>query len=155
VATHRTGERSLSAPDGGHGPIGGGSQPLLLVRFAHDAADPGGLCPPPDRREARGGKVQGEVSDWDKVASPEPEETVIALHEAIDQMMLFDERKARVIEMSYFGGMSLNEIAAATGISAPTVMRDLRTAEAWLRRTLNDQGVILGAPTEARGQALP
>ena len=102
-----------------------------------------------------GGKVHGAVSDWDKVASPEPEDAVIALHEAIDAMMLFDERKARVIEMSYFGGMSLNEIAAVTGISAPTVMRDLRTAEAWLRRTLNDQGVILEAPASARTQAVP
>ncbi|HEU0121493.1 MAG TPA: ECF-type sigma factor [Bryobacteraceae bacterium] len=88
--------------------------------------------------EKRGGGAAAEaLSDWDRVASPEPEETVLALHEAIDQMMAFDERKARVIEMSYFGGMSMPEIAAVLGISAPTVMRDLRTAEAWLRRALN------------------
>lgn len=102
-----------------------------------------------------GGKVHGAVSDWDKVASPEPEDTVLALHEAIDQMMTFDERKARVIEMSYFGGMSLQEIAAVTGMSAPTVMRDLRTAEAWLRRSLSEQGVVLAAMPAPREQAVP
>lgn len=94
-----------------------------------------------DKRGA--GKVQGAISNWDRFPSPEPEETVIALHEAIDQMMAFDARKARVVEMSYFGGMTLEEIAAETGISTPTVMRDLRTAEAWLRRTLSEQGLAM------------
>lgn len=91
-----------------------------------------------------GGQGHSPLSDWDKVPSPAPEDTVIALHEAIDQMMTFDPRKAQVIEMSYFGGMNLNEIAAVIGASAPTVMRDLRTAEAWLRRSLSSQGIVLG-----------
>ncbi len=94
-----------------------------------------------------GGRAHNPVSDWDRVASPEPEWTVLALHEALDEMVLFDPRKARVVEMSYFGGMTLHEIAAVLGVSAPTVMRELRTAEAWLRRELSEQGIALpGAP---------
>ena len=48
----------------------------------------------------------------------------------------FDERKARVVEMRAFGGMSVEDTAVALGVSAPTVKRDLRLAQAWLRREL-------------------
>ena len=47
------------------------------------------------------------------------------------------------------------EIAAVTGSSAPTVMRDLRTAEAWLRRTLSSQGIVLGRESEREMVAQP
>ena len=100
-----------------------------------------------------GGQANGQISDWDRVPSPKPEETVLALHAAIDQMMEFDARKARVTEMSYFGGMTLEEIAVVIGVSAPTVMRDLRTAEAWLRRTLSTRDIVLGGETEAQEPA--
>jgi len=47
-----------------------------------------------------------------------------------------DERKAKVIELRYFGGMEREEVAAALGLTVPTVKRDLRLGEAWLRRFL-------------------
>ena len=48
-----------------------------------------------------------------------------------------DERKAKVIEMRYFGGMDREEVAAALGLTLATVKRDLRLGEAWLRTFLD------------------
>jgi RNA polymerase sigma factor (sigma-70 family) len=62
---------------------------------------------------------------------------LVALDEALDELTRFDERKARVIEMRYFGGMSGEEIGAFLGLGTATVTRDLRTARAWLESYLN------------------
>lgn len=61
---------------------------------------------------------------------------VLEVNEAMDRLAEIDARKAQVVEMRYFGGMSREEIAAALGLTVPTVKRDLRLAEAWLRRYL-------------------
>jgi RNA polymerase sigma-70 factor (ECF subfamily) len=61
---------------------------------------------------------------------------VLALHEALDRLAAFDERKARIIEMRYFGGLNREEVAEAMGLTLATVKRDLTIAEAWLRREL-------------------
>lgn len=58
------------------------------------------------------------------------------LDQALNRLTSFDVRKATVIEMRYFGGLTVPEIAVALGISEPTVERDMRTALAWLRREL-------------------
>jgi RNA polymerase sigma-70 factor (ECF subfamily) len=68
--------------------------------------------------------------------SPTRPPDVLEVHEALDQLEKVDERKARVIELRYFGGMEREEIAAALDLTVPTVKRDLRLAEAWLRRFL-------------------
>jgi RNA polymerase sigma factor (sigma-70 family) len=47
-----------------------------------------------------------------------------------------DERKSRVVELRYFGGLSLEETAEALGVSIPTVTRDWNTAKAWLMREM-------------------
>jgi RNA polymerase sigma factor (sigma-70 family) len=65
---------------------------------------------------------------------------VLEVDEALSRLSEFDERKAKVIELRYFGGMKREEIAAALGLTLPTVKRDLRLAEAWLRRALRGQG---------------
>lgn len=54
------------------------------------------------------------------------------LDEALQRLEQLDERQARLIEQRYFGGLSLEEIAAATHLSLATVKRDLRSARAWL-----------------------
>jgi RNA polymerase sigma factor (TIGR02999 family) len=64
---------------------------------------------------------------------------LIALDEALDELAKFDERKARVIELHYFGGLTHAEIAEFCAIHVNTVARDLRLAEAWLRRQLSHQ----------------
>jgi RNA polymerase sigma factor (sigma-70 family) len=61
---------------------------------------------------------------------------LVALDDALSALSGHDERKGRIVELSYFGGMSQQEIAALLGVHANTVARDLRLAEAWLRREL-------------------
>ncbi len=61
---------------------------------------------------------------------------VMALHQALGQLAEMEPRAASAIELTYFGGMSRDEIATVLGISAPTVDRDLRFARAWLNRQL-------------------
>ena len=73
-----------------------------------------------------------QLSDDDTNPSGE----VIALDDALSQLARQDPRQAEMIELHYFGGMTYEEIAAASGVSRPTVTRDLRMARAWLRRAL-------------------
>jgi len=61
---------------------------------------------------------------------------VLALHEALKVLESIDPRKSQVVEMRYFGGLSIEETAEALGISTITVIRDWKTARAWLAREL-------------------
>ena len=61
---------------------------------------------------------------------------VLALDRALDDLARVDERKARVIELRFFGGLSVEETADVLGISAQSVMRDWKLARAWLVREL-------------------
>lgn len=61
---------------------------------------------------------------------------VMALHQALNQLSELEPRAASMVELTYFGGMSRDEIAMVLGVSAPTVDRDLRFARAWLNRQL-------------------
>ncbi|MGX9719390.1 ECF-type sigma factor [Stenotrophomonas acidaminiphila] len=61
---------------------------------------------------------------------------VMALHQALSQLAELEPRAASMVELTYFGGMSRDEIALVMGVSAPTVDRDLRFARAWLNRQL-------------------
>jgi RNA polymerase sigma-70 factor (ECF subfamily) len=62
---------------------------------------------------------------------------LIALDEALQELAKLDPRKSRVVELRYFGGLSMEETAEALGISIPTVTRDWNTAKAWLLRELS------------------
>lgn len=64
---------------------------------------------------------------------------VLALNEALNDLAKHDERKCRIIELRYFGGLSMDEIAEVTGLSIATLRRDLRMAEAWLGRQIQKQ----------------
>jgi RNA polymerase sigma-70 factor, ECF subfamily len=61
---------------------------------------------------------------------------LIALDDALNALSQFDQRKMQVVEMRFFGGLSLEETAEVLKVSAVTVRRDLRTARAWLYREL-------------------
>jgi RNA polymerase sigma factor (TIGR02999 family) len=61
---------------------------------------------------------------------------VIARDDALRDLAKMDERKSRVIELRYFGGLSMDEIAEVTGLSVATLRRDLRMAEAWLGKQM-------------------
>ncbi len=64
-------------------------------------------------------------------------QAVVDLSEALDALERVDERKSRVLDLRYFGGLEIEEICAATGIAPATVRRDLRLGEAWLRRQIS------------------
>jgi RNA polymerase sigma factor (TIGR02999 family) len=85
--------------------------------------------------QKRGGGAQAVTLDEALVVS-EPGRDLVALDEALDALAKMDERKAKVVEMRFFGGLSVEETAAALSVSADTVMRDWRLAKAWLLREL-------------------
>jgi RNA polymerase sigma factor (TIGR02999 family) len=64
-------------------------------------------------------------------------EALLALDEALERLAAIDRRKAEAVELHYFGGLSYDETAAALGVSAATVDRELRMAKAWLARELS------------------
>jgi RNA polymerase sigma-70 factor (ECF subfamily) len=71
------------------------------------------------------------------VAARERPADVLALDEALERLKELDERQASVVECRFFAGMSLDETAAALGISNATVRRDWALARAWLNRELS------------------
>jgi len=89
------------------------------------------------RSSAKRGAVKESLTLNEAIAHcSEPAPAMIALDLALDALAKLDERKARIVEMRYFGGLTGEEIAAAMGLGTATVTRDLRTAEAWLAREL-------------------
>jgi RNA polymerase sigma factor (TIGR02999 family) len=64
---------------------------------------------------------------------------LVALDEALEELQRFDPRKGQVVELRYFGGLSLEETASALDISMMTVRRDWRAAKAWLFRRVSGQ----------------
>ena len=58
------------------------------------------------------------------------------LDDALTALAVFDERKAKVVELRFFGGFTMEETAQALGVSVPTVAREQRMAEAWLHREM-------------------
>lgn len=70
------------------------------------------------------------------VFSPAQSRPLIALDDALNALARFDPRKCRVIEMRFFGGLSVEETALALGVSPETVARDWKLARAWLAREL-------------------
>jgi RNA polymerase sigma factor (sigma-70 family) len=76
------------------------------------------------------------------VLTPEQSDDVLALHDALDRLEALDERQARIVEMHYFAGNSVDEIAAAVGVSERTVKRELQTARLFLKQQLRPLGTI-------------
>lgn len=86
--------------------------------------------------EKRGGGVAHvPLEDVDPAVEQEAGE-ILALHAALTGLQALDGRKSRVVELRYFGGLSLEETAEVLGVSAVTVKRDWQTARAWLAREL-------------------
>ena len=84
----------------------------------------------------RGGKTHAIPLDEAQTASLQEETDVLMLHDALERFSDLDPRKARVVEMRYFGGLSIEETAEALGVSTITVTRDWQVARAWLAREL-------------------
>jgi RNA polymerase sigma factor (TIGR02999 family) len=89
------------------------------------------------RRKAdkRGGGIRVTLNEEIDVADAKGPD-VLALDLALQALARIDERKSRIIELKYFGGLTTEEISEVTGVSAATVGRDLRLAHAWLHRQI-------------------
>jgi RNA polymerase sigma factor (TIGR02999 family) len=83
----------------------------------------------------RGAGERAAQFDETRVAIDRPAD-LVALDHALDELAAFDERRARIIELYYFGGLTQDEIAAVCDVHVNTVARDLRLATAWLRGQL-------------------
>lgn len=88
------------------------------------------------RYQKRGGGAQKVSFDEALIVTREPGEDLVALDDALDALATFDPRKAQVVEMRFFGGLSVEETAEALHVSVDTVMRDWKLAKAWLLREL-------------------
>ena len=92
----------------------------------------------------RGGEGMRQIELEEGLAlTPEQSSDVLALHDALDRLERLDERQARIVEMHYFAGNSVDEIAAVIGVSDRTVKRELQTARLFLRQQLQSLGTIV------------
>jgi RNA polymerase sigma factor (TIGR02999 family) len=86
--------------------------------------------------EKRGGSQMRLTLDEALAVAKEPEVDLLAIDEALDRLAAIDEQQARVVELRFFSGLSVEETAAALGVSPKTVKRDWSVARAWLRREI-------------------
>jgi len=70
-------------------------------------------------------------------ALPQPDSRLVDLDEALEALAQFDARKAKVVELRFFGGLSVEDTAEVLKISPQSVMRDWKLARAWLMRELS------------------
>jgi len=93
------------------------------------------------RRSAKRGGLAARVTfDEALVVAEEPGQELVLLDDALEALARFDERKSRVIELRFFGGLSVEETAAVLNVSPDTVMRDWRIAKAWLEQEMSGRG---------------
>lgn len=85
----------------------------------------------------RGGADQQRLSITSAVQLGEkPETDILALHEALEELSIIDPQQSRIVELKFFGGLSIEETAEVLGVGHATVERDWKMARAWLRRKL-------------------
>lgn len=90
-------------------------------------------------RQKRGGEFKTMIALDDAISfSNEKQLDVVAIDEALTKLETLDDRQARIVEMKFFGGMTIEEIAEVSGISPATVKREWSTAKLFLYKTLSD-----------------
>jgi RNA polymerase sigma-70 factor, ECF subfamily len=87
-------------------------------------------------RAKRGGGALQILLDEAAILSNERAAEMVALDEALEHLAAVDRRKSQVVELRYFGGLSIDETAEVLKVSPGTVMRDWTLAKAWLRREI-------------------
>jgi RNA polymerase sigma factor (TIGR02999 family) len=88
------------------------------------------------RADKRGGAWDRVTLVEDQVAGGAQEIDLLALHESLERLAAFDPRQARIVELRYFAGLTIEETAQALEISPATVKREWLSARAWLQREL-------------------
>src|SRR5262245_32054962 len=89
------------------------------------------------RYQKRGGGVRPVVLEEGAIVSKDRCREFLALDEALNRLANIDQRKSRVVELRFFGGLSVEETAEVVGVSPITVMRDWEFARSWLERELS------------------
>jgi RNA polymerase sigma factor (TIGR02999 family) len=90
-------------------------------------------------RAKRGGNTQQVSLSEVFISSVKPSTELIALDDALNKLAEFDVQKSNIVEMRYFGGLRMEEIAEVLGISVVSVKRHWSMAKAWLRREVGQQ----------------
>jgi RNA polymerase sigma factor (TIGR02999 family) len=90
------------------------------------------------RAQKRGGGALKIELDEAAIVSPQESKKIVDLNEALESLAMLDPRKARVVELKYFGGLNHDEIAEVLKISTITVRRDWIFAKAWLHNELHN-----------------
>jgi RNA polymerase sigma-70 factor (ECF subfamily) len=97
--------------------------------------------------QARRRRAERRGRDWERVtltgldlAVNEPSQLdVLALNESLERLAVFDPQQARIVELRYFGGLTIEEVAEVVGVSEATIAREWTIAKAWLRANLSGQ----------------
>lgn len=87
----------------------------------------------------RGGGARAVSLDEALIVSDARNEEVVNVHEALERLTEFDQRKAQIVELRFFGGLSIEETANVLDVSPGTVMRDWTLAKAWLAREMSPE----------------
>jgi RNA polymerase sigma factor (TIGR02999 family) len=94
------------------------------------------------RADKRGGADAKQVEiDEGLLITPTKLETVLAVDEALAHLARFDPQQSRLIELRFFAGLSVDEVAEVMGVSPVTISRQWRSAKAWLRRELSGKSL--------------
>ena len=94
------------------------------------------------RADKRGrGEAKVSVDDILEVVGTESPDYLIELDQALDRLAALDDKQARVVELRFFGGLSVEETAEVMGVTSRTINRHWRVARAWLHRELSQQAL--------------
>jgi RNA polymerase sigma factor (TIGR02999 family) len=94
------------------------------------------------RAEKRGGGAERITLTSDAIPAPDQHDIdVLALHESLERLAAFDPQQERIVELRYFGGLTIEETAEVIGVSAATVVREWTIAKAWLRSDMSARTV--------------
>ena len=100
----------------------------ILINYARDR-----------RAEKRGGAIERVDLHGTEILTSEKSAELLALDEALENLAKFDELKSRIVELRYFGGLTIEETAKVLGIAPPTVSLHWRCAKAWLSRAVRNE----------------
>jgi RNA polymerase sigma-70 factor (ECF subfamily) len=99
----------------------------ILLNYARD-----------QNRQKRGGKAIHVSISQALIMPEEKDREIIALNDALNRLEAIDERKAKVVELRFFGGLTVEEVAEVLKVSTVTVLRDWAFAKAWLSREMKN-----------------
>ena len=91
-------------------------------------------------RQRRGGGKIAQALDSDLLGAELHEDDVLGLNESIEQLTQLDPRQAKVVELRFFGGLNMDEVAQAMGVSKRTAEAEWTHARAWLKADLEEHG---------------